>query len=60
MAWNEPGGNENDPWKNRNGQDQGPPELDEVFKSILGKFGSSGGSHPVIKELDYPIQPLLR
>jgi len=51
MAWNEPGGNNNDPWKNRNGQDQGPPELDEVFKSILGKFGgkggkSSGGSGP--------------
>lgn len=42
MAWNEPGGNNNDPWKNRNGKDQGPPELDEVFKSILGKFGGSG------------------
>jgi membrane protease subunit HflK len=44
MAWNEPGGNNNDPWKNRKGQDQGPPDLDEVFKSILGKFSGSGGN----------------
>ena len=29
MAWNEPGGNNNDPWKNRGGRDQGPPDLDE-------------------------------
>ncbi|WP_339768124.1 FtsH protease activity modulator HflK [uncultured Paraglaciecola sp.] len=43
MAWNEPGGNNNDPWKNRGGRDQGPPDLDEVFKNILNKFGKFGG-----------------
>ena len=44
MAWNEPGGNNNDPWKNRGGRDQGPPDLDEVFKNILNKFGKFGPS----------------
>ncbi|MDO6568551.1 FtsH protease activity modulator HflK [Alteromonas sp. 1_MG-2023] len=43
MAWNEPGGNKNDPWKNRGGRDQGPPDLDDVFKNLFGKFGKSGG-----------------
>jgi len=40
MAWNEPGGNNNDPWKNRGGRDQGPPDLDDVFKNLFGKFGN--------------------
>ena len=37
MAWNEPGGNDQDPWGSRGkkGGNQGPPDLDEV----LGKFG---------------------
>ena len=43
MAWNEPGGNNNDPWKNRGGREQGPPDLDDVFKNLFGKFGKSGG-----------------
>ncbi|NMH60928.1 FtsH protease activity modulator HflK [Alteromonas ponticola] len=43
MAWNEPGGKNNDPWKNRGGRDQGPPDLDDVFKNLFGKFGKSGG-----------------
>jgi len=49
MAWNEPGGNKNkDPWGNR-GNDQGPPDLDEVFKKFMDKLngllgGSGGGS----------------
>ncbi len=47
MAWNEPGGNKNkDPWGNR-GNDQGPPDLDEVFKKFMDKFnglfGGAGG-----------------
>ncbi|MDH5765684.1 MAG: FtsH protease activity modulator HflK [Gammaproteobacteria bacterium] len=46
MAWNEPGGNKNqDPWGNR-GNDQGPPDLDEVFRkfqeTLGGIFGSKG------------------
>ena len=44
MAWNEPGGNNNDPWKNKGGRDQGPPDLDDVFKNLLGKFSKSGGN----------------
>ena len=42
MAWNEPGGGDKDPWGNRG--DQGPPDLDEVFKNIKDKFnGLFGG-----------------
>ncbi|MDU0353623.1 FtsH protease activity modulator HflK [Paraglaciecola aquimarina] len=43
MAWNEPGGNNNDPWKNKGGKNQGPPDLDEVFKNLMSKFGKFGG-----------------
>jgi modulator of FtsH protease HflK len=46
MPWNEPGNNGNkDPWGNRNRND-GPPDLDEVFKKIGSFFGGgkSGGS----------------
>lgn len=50
MAWNEPGGNgsngSKDPWGNKNNQD-GPPDLDEVFKKLNDKvtnlFGGKGG-----------------
>ena len=33
MAWNEPGGNNKDPWSGK-GKDQGPPDLDEVVNMI--------------------------
>ncbi|MEJ6476544.1 FtsH protease activity modulator HflK [Pseudoalteromonas piscicida] len=48
MAWNEPGnnGNDNDPWKNRGGRDQGPPDLDEVFRKFGNKFGGIFGGKP--------------
>lgn len=57
MAWNEPGDNKNqkDPWGNRgnNGNNQGPPDLDEAIrnfqKKISGIFGGGGnrsGSSP--------------
>ena len=47
MAWNQPGGNgSRDPWGNR-GDQQGPPDLDEVLRKLqnqLGRiFGSRGG-----------------
>jgi len=52
MAWNEPGNNgnkNNDPWKNKGGRDQGPPDLDEVFRKysdkLGGMFGGNGGSN---------------
>jgi len=54
MAWNEPGNNDKDPWKNKGGKNQGPPDLDELLndlgKKVTGIFGgkgsgkSSGGS----------------
>lgn len=50
MAWNEPGNNnrQNDPWGNGNGgNDQGPPDLDELLRQLrdrfLGLFGLAGG-----------------
>jgi len=52
MAWNEPGGDGNkDPWgKSGNRSNQGPPDLDEVFKNLQKKFGSlfggKGGGRP--------------
>ena len=52
MAWNEPGGNNNDqdPWgSGKRGNDQGPPDLDEALRKGLDKLnrllggGKSGG-----------------
>jgi len=48
MAWNEPGGSQdNDPWGGRR-KKQGPPDLDEVLRKlqqkISGLFGGKGGS----------------
>ena len=40
MAWNEPGGNDKDPWGNRNRNSGGPPDLDEVFKNLKNWFES--------------------
>jgi membrane protease subunit HflK len=53
MAWNEPGGGnkgDKDPWGNRD--DQGPPDLDEVFRKIQRRLGSlfggkGGGGGPI-------------
>ncbi|MDH5613160.1 MAG: FtsH protease activity modulator HflK [Gammaproteobacteria bacterium] len=51
MAWNEPGGNDKkDPWGGGNrGDNQGPPDLDEILSNLQKKFnglfgGKSGGS----------------
>lgn len=49
MAWNEPGnkGNDNDPWGNggggRRGNDQGPPDIDELIRNLSKKFNSLFG-----------------
>jgi membrane protease subunit HflK len=45
MAWNEPGGNNQDPWgSGRKGRNDGPPDLDEVIKKGLDKLnGLLGG-----------------
>ncbi len=55
MAWNEPGGNNKDPWGGGgNRGNDGPPDLDEILKNLTNKLagifgggsgkGSSGGS----------------
>ncbi|OFE13716.1 HflK protein [Pseudohongiella acticola] len=55
MAWNEPGNNgkDKDPWGSgggggRRGDDQGPPDIDELIKNLgkkfNGLFGGKGGS----------------
>ncbi|HMW43580.1 MAG TPA: protease modulator HflK N-terminal domain-containing protein, partial [Plasticicumulans sp.] len=51
MAWNEPGGNNRDPWGG-GGRDQGPPDLDEVVRKLTdrlsgllsGRRGGGGGA----------------
>ncbi|WP_372761587.1 FtsH protease activity modulator HflK [Pseudoalteromonas sp.] len=45
MAWNEPGnnGNDKDPWNNKGGRDQGPPDLDEVLRKFSNKLGGLFG-----------------
>ena len=46
MAWNEPGKDDKDPWKNKGGNNQGPPDLDDLFKDLGNKFGGVfGGSN---------------
>ena len=49
MAWNEPGNNDKDPWKNKGGKNQGPPDLDELLndlgKKVSGIFGGKGGAN---------------
>jgi len=44
MPWNEPGGNNKDPWSGNNRGDQGPPDLDEMFRKLSDRFnGIFGG-----------------
>ncbi|MEE4380028.1 MAG: FtsH protease activity modulator HflK [Candidatus Competibacteraceae bacterium] len=43
MAWNEPGGNNRDPWSG-DGRDKGPPDLDEIVRKLTDKFGGLFGS----------------
>lgn len=45
MAWNEPGnsGNGRNPWGNKGGSNQGPPDLDEVVRNLRDKFGGLFG-----------------
>ena len=47
MGWNEPpGGNKGkDPWGNR-GNDEGPPDMDEIFRRMQRGFGGLFGNKP--------------
>ncbi|MGR8980356.1 MAG: FtsH protease activity modulator HflK [Gammaproteobacteria bacterium] len=42
MSWNEPGGDNKDPWSGR-GDQKGPPNLDDVIRSLQEKLGSIFG-----------------
>jgi modulator of FtsH protease HflK len=51
MSWNEPGGNKKDPWSGRD-QQEAPPDLEEVLRSLQEKIGGlfgrrGGGGGPV-------------
>ncbi|MGR8933644.1 MAG: FtsH protease activity modulator HflK [Gammaproteobacteria bacterium] len=53
MSWNEPGGDNKDPWSGRDNQ-KGPPDLDEALRSLQEKlsgiFGGRGdGGGPSVK-----------
>ncbi|MGJ8693240.1 MAG: FtsH protease activity modulator HflK [Thalassotalea sp.] len=43
MAWNEPGKGDKDPWKNKGGKEQGPPDLDDLLKDLGNKMGGIFG-----------------
>ncbi|WP_020565775.1 FtsH protease activity modulator HflK [Methylosarcina fibrata] len=68
MSWNEPGGDNKDPWSGR-GDQKGPPDLDQAIRSlqeklgrIFGGGGSSGGERPgggSVKSLGYIIAAVL-
>ncbi len=45
MAWNEPGG-DRDPWSGRGGDDQGPPDLDEVVRKLQERLSGLFGGPP--------------
>ena len=45
MAWNEPGGNDQDPWGSgkRGNNNQGPPDLEETLRKLQGQLGALFG-----------------
>lgn len=43
MPWNQPGGDNKDPWGGGNRNNQGPPDLDELLKKLTAKLGKFGG-----------------
>jgi membrane protease subunit HflK len=45
MAWNDPDGNERDPWGGRR-HDQGPPDLDEVVRKLQERLSRLFGGKP--------------
>ena len=59
MPWNSPGGDndkDKDPWGQNSGN-QGPPDLDDVFRNLTKKFGGifGGGSSGGSSKGDKPI-----
>lgn len=58
MAWNKPGGqdNNNDPWR-RKTNEQGPPDLDQIFRNLIRKFKNllGGGSNQTGGSQEFPF-----
>ncbi|MFA0810291.1 FtsH protease activity modulator HflK [Microbulbifer epialgicus] len=57
MAWNEPGGKDKDPWGGGGGNrnNDGPPDLDELFRKIQQKLGGLfGGGSPSTGTGNFP------
>ncbi|GAB2890305.1 FtsH protease activity modulator HflK [Microbulbifer echini] len=57
MAWNEPGGNNGkDPWGGGGGNrnNDGPPDLDELFRKIQQKLGGLFGGSPSTGTGNFP------
>ncbi|WGL15081.1 FtsH protease activity modulator HflK [Microbulbifer bruguierae] len=46
MAWNEPGGNNKDPWGGGNRNNDGPPDLDELLRKMQQKLNGLFGGKP--------------
>ncbi|PPD20830.1 MAG: FtsH protease activity modulator HflK [Methylomonas sp.] len=56
MSWNEPGGGKKDPWSGR-GDQKGPPEIDEVIRSLQEKLGNLFGGGKSSGEGGLPSGP---
>lgn len=56
MSWNEPGGGKKDPWSGR-GDQKGPPEIDEVIRSLQEKLGNLFGGGKSSGEGGTPFGP---
>ncbi|WP_323845857.1 FtsH protease activity modulator HflK [Microbulbifer magnicolonia] len=46
MAWNEPGGNNKDPWGGGGKRNDGPPDLDELLRKLQQKLNGLFGGGP--------------
>lgn len=57
MAWNEPGGDNKDPWSGK-GSNQGPPDLDEVVKKMQEKLGEFLAAEKAPKAQDPAVRSL--
>ena len=74
MAWNQPGNNgqDRDPWGssnnqggnsggngNKGGREQGPPDLDDIFRKLSKKLGGLGGGK-VLARVAIPLRVRAR
>lgn len=61
MAWNEPGGQQKDPWNRKSDPEQGPPDLDEAIRklqnSLRGMFGAKNKPSSEQPGSDTPRKP---